>query len=145
MKKFWFRIILISSEVKLPACGGRCTFIVVNLFLCCCRFNNWQFLPVFFGCTLGCPNDFTGPLLVAFFSLLDVMKSPISNSPARSHHLLFLCLHPPPLKLQVIISFFLSPLLFSFLSPLVFLLFSPCFVFVSRVISHSRRVLVPPT
>lgn len=64
---------------------------------------------MFFGCASGCPNGFTGPLLVAFSPLLDVMKSPINNSPARSHHLLFLCLHPPPLKLHF------SPLLYCFL------------------------------
>lgn len=67
------------------------------------------------------------------------MKSPITKPPA----LLFLCLYPPPLKLQVIVSFFLTALLFSFLSlvcfcsshpvlfwspgSLVILVVSPCF------------------
>lgn len=133
---FWLLLLKFNS---MPVGGAALS----SLSICFCvavdsTVNNS--LPVFLGCASGCPNDFTGPLLAAFPPLLEVMKSPITNSPARSHRLLFLCLHPPPLKLQVIISFFLSPLLFPFLSPLVFLLFSPCFVFVSGVISHSRRV-----
>lgn len=141
MRKFWFWIILIiSSEVKLPAWGGAALSLLSICFCVAVDSTINNSLLVFLGCASGCPTDFTGPLLVAFPPLLEVMKSPITNSPARSHRLLFLCPHPPPLKLQVIISFFLSPPLFSFLSPLLFLLFSPCFVFVSGVISHSRRV-----
>lgn len=71
------------------------------------------------------------------------MKCPITKPPA----LLFLCLYPPPLKLQVIISFFLTPLLFSFLSLVCFcssrpsLFWSPgslVILVVSPCLPHSR-------